>query len=183
MASAHAFLVFGALLVSGLAAEGAHTADPLGRLFTTPQQRIRLDELRQALPQGEEAITAQLLPEEPGDAAAPEGPAGESITVKGLVTRKGGESTAWVNGSNTFEGDVASQYLRIENKDIHPRGVDIRLPNQEAPVSVKVGETYDPATNQIVDLASPNGPPAQAVPAPAADEPQVESQAPVPAKP
>ena len=182
MARVPALLAFGAFVLSGLAPGRANAADPLGRLFTTPQQRIQLDELRQALPQGDETAAVQPLREEPGNAAEPEIPAGGSITIKGLVTRKGGRSAAWVNGSNTFEGDVASQYLHIESKDIHPRGVDIVVPDLEAPVRVKVGETYEPVTNQIVDLASPNGSQEPETAGPSAKAPTAESKAPIPAQ-
>ena len=164
----------------GAAGEPAWAADPLGRLFTTAQQRTQFDELRQALPQGEESARVDLR-EEGDESATPEKPSGESITIKGLVTRKGGHSTAWVNGSNTFEGDVASQYLHIESKDIHPRGVDITVPDLEAPVRVKVGESYDPATNRIVDLASENGS-QESEEGPSGPEPDTDSDATAPAQ-
>ena len=35
------------------------------------------------------------------------------ITVNGLVYRKGGKSTAWINNANTFEGNLGNQYIQV----------------------------------------------------------------------
>ena len=78
-------------------------ADEFGRLFTTPKQRMHLDELRKVEPKAvvevieEEIIIEEEIEEIPVD----------TITVKGLVFRSGGKSTAWINDSNTYEGNVA----------------------------------------------------------------------------
>lgn len=149
------------LLATGLLAvpwQYAAAADPLGRLFTTPQQRKQLEELRHAQPQAELELVVADMPN-PADTAPEEKPVADAITVKGLVTRKDGRSTAWINDSNTFEGDLSSQYLRIEAGDIRSQHVKITMPDRETAVTVKVGETYEPITGQYLDLATPAVPP------------------------
>ena len=138
----------------------AWAAEPLGRLFTSPQQRKQLDDLRAAIPQGEEITVPQFLSAETGESGEAEPAPGSGITVKGLVKREAGQGMAWINDSNTFEGDLASQYLKIESKDIQSGGVRISVPDQDEAINVKVGETYNPATGQVSDLAEPVATPA-----------------------
>ena len=140
----------------GFASDAAQAAEPFGRLFTTPQQRKQLDELRKAVPEDEQFVARELLSDQAGQAAAgPEEAPANVITVRGLVQRDGGRGMAWINDSNTYEGDMASQYLRIEGKDIQSRGVSISVPDREQAINIKVGESYNPATGQVVDLGTP----------------------------
>lgn len=150
----------------------AWAAEPLGRLFTSPLQRKQLDELRAAIPQGEEIAVPQFLSADTDESGEAEPAPGSGITVKGLVKREDGQGMAWINDSNTYEGDLASQYLKIESKDIQSGGVRIGVPDQDEAINVKVGETYDPATGQVSDLAGPKSGPG--APPPARDYPEDE---------
>ena len=122
-------------------------ADDLGRLFTTPQQRQTLEKLRSQKPVEEikipEFTFAERVVEE-------QKPVIGGITVNGLVYRKGGKSTAWINSANTYEGNFGNQYIQIDANNIKPEDVEILIPINETKVKLKTGQTYDPETDQII---------------------------------
>ena len=72
------------------------------------------------------------------------------ITVNGLVYRKSGKSTAWINSANTYEGNFGNQYIQIDAQNIKPEDVEILIPINETKVKLKTGQTYDPETDQII---------------------------------
>ncbi|MGH8580510.1 MAG: hypothetical protein ACREVK_10465 [Gammaproteobacteria bacterium] len=98
------------IVISGapMAAKGAE----LGRLFTTPQERAALDELRREGPKPVAAPekVAPPVTSEPAPAAKPPQP----ITVNGLVRRSDGANTVWVNGVNSLEGEFDSQGFQVD---------------------------------------------------------------------
>jgi len=83
-------------------APAAHAAQPIGRLFYSPEQRAEID--RAPLPSTASDATNQ------------------SLTLNGMVVRKDGKKTRWVNGVPSFATDS-----------------DVTLPKD-----VRVGETRDP---------------------------------------
>jgi hypothetical protein len=139
------------LALMAFAAHPVSAADPIGRLFTTPQQRQKLDELRRAeLENPEPALDPGVVtadtPTQTRD--APHNP----ITVRGLVTRKGGRSMAFINESNSYEGDIASEYIRVRPADIEGGEIRIVTPYGTDAVALKVGQTLEPSSGRIVDL-------------------------------
>ncbi len=124
-------------------------ADELGRLFTTKAEREMLDNLRYATNNELEPIVVVIEePEEPEEIKPEIG----GITVNGLVYRKGGKSTAWINNANTFEGNLGNQYIQVNADDIDPESVQIQIPESVADITLKVGETYDATTDKVSDL-------------------------------
>jgi len=124
-------------------------ADELGRLFTTKAEREMLDNLRYATNNELEPIVVVIEePEEPEEIKPEIG----GITVNGLVYRKGGKSTAWINNANTFEGNLGNQYIQVNADDIDPESVQIQMSGSVTDITLKVGETYDTATEKIIDL-------------------------------
>jgi len=129
---------------------GIVQAEEFGRFFTTPGQRARLDNIRNAEPEilveiMEDDLVMEdepLLERDPIDA----------LTVKGLVHRKNGASTAWVNESNTYEGDIASQYIKISGDNIQQDQVLMNIEGSNSGINLKVGETYDPGSGQMQDI-------------------------------
>ena len=122
-------------------------ADDLGRLFTTPQQRNALEKLRSQKPV-EEIKIPDITFAEP--VIEEQKPVIGGITVNGLVYRKGGKSTAWVNSANTFEGNFGNQYIQIDANNIKPDDVEIVIPINEKNIKLKTGQTYDPEADQII---------------------------------
>ena len=126
-------------------------ADPLGRLFTTPQQRQKLEELRRAeLEKPEQApgpsIASTDVPTQARNAPL------NAIKVKGLVTRSDGRSTAFLNEGNTYEGDLTSEYIRVRSSDIEGGRITIVTPYGEGAVALKVGQTLEPSTGRVIDV-------------------------------
>jgi hypothetical protein len=134
-----------------LATQPVSAADPLGRLFTTPQQRQRLEELRRAELENPELVLQPSAASAEAPMQARETPL-NPITVRGLVTRSDGRSTAFINESNTYEGDLASEYIRVRSADIEGGKIRIITPYGEEAVALKVGQTLEPSTGRIIDV-------------------------------
>ena len=102
---------------------GAKPAEPLGRLFFTPEQRRELDRRRQLNIQ--EAIVVHE----------------NRFTVNGQVSRSNGKTTTWINGA-----PVNDLYRPRD-----PATIPIRPGEGERSVPVKVGQTLDKARGEILD--------------------------------
>jgi len=132
-------------------------SDGFGRLFTTPEERIKLQELRYAVPEPEVEKAIEIIVDEideivevteekvePRDI--------EGITLNGIVYRKGNRSTVWLNGSNSYEGSLASEYFRINTSDIHSEKVSVTVPEVNLSFDLKVGQTYEPNDDSLLDI-------------------------------
>lgn len=121
-------------------------ADNLGRLFTSVSERNKLEILRKDKEETKvdkiEKVEIIEIPE-PG-VVQKEIIVRDRINLKGLVHRSDGKNTAWINDSNTFEGDLESQYIQIPDKKIKSDKVTIIMPDDSTNVELKVGESYDP---------------------------------------
>ena len=125
--------------------------EQFGRLFTTPAQRQHLDDLRIEQPGERIQIDEDIfLVEE--EIEEKEEVTVDKLNVRGLVFRKQGKSTAWVNDSNTFEGGLSSQYINIGS--IENDNVEIKIPSTDTAVKVNVGETFDPVKESFKDIIS-----------------------------
>ena len=124
-------------------------ADELDRLFLTKADRKMLDELRYTQPKDTETI--KIVIEDIIEDESHEPELG-GITVNGLVYRKGGKNTAWINNTNTFEGGLGNQYIQINVDDINPESIQIQISGSVTDIKLKVGETYDTATEKVIDL-------------------------------
>ena len=137
------------VLLSLLAETSIAESQSFGRFFTTANQRTHLDELRKAEPGQGVKIEEQILIIEEDIEEVEEVPA-DTLTVRGLVYRSDGKSTAWINDSNTFEGDVSSQYIDIGN--IETDIVEIKIPVANTAVKLNVGQTFDPISKDVRDI-------------------------------
>ncbi|HEX5363325.1 MAG TPA: hypothetical protein VFW59_03575 [Gallionella sp.] len=87
------------------------SAEELGRLFFTPEQRAQLD-----------IEHARNI--DPADSP-------NTLSVNGIVQRHGGDRTVWINGVPQVAG----------KSDEHaPESVPVAVPGQSRPVKVKVGQ-------------------------------------------
>lgn len=120
------------LLVIGVFTIGAASAQDLGRLFFTPEQRDALDARRRA-----------RVPDKPAPAPIFVSP---TTRLDGFVRRSDGRSTVWVNG------DTAD--------DARPRA-DGRVPvtagDSRARVPLKPGEVLDRSSGEVTDVLGPSG--------------------------
>jgi len=143
LAEATALLVGAALL---WAAGQAH-ADGLGRLFSTPEERARLDRIREDPEFGKSPPVAEVVSEKPPEAGPPRVP---EVTINGVVIRAGGRSTAWINGHEVAVGEVTPEGLEVR---VGGRGerLQIRLPEGTSTVPLKPGQRIDVLSGVILE--------------------------------
>ncbi len=126
-------------------------SDGFGRLFTTPEERRNLQVLRYSEPEIEEVIEFIVEIDEVAEEKT-EPRDIEGITLNGIVYRKGGKSTAWLNGTNSYEGSLTSEYFRINAGDINSRKVSVTVPEASLEFDLKVGQTYEPNNDRLLDI-------------------------------
>jgi hypothetical protein len=122
-----------ALLLALLPA-GPASAQELGRLFFTPEQRAALDSRRVA-----------RLPDKP--AAVAELP---TTRVDGYVKRSSGKSTVWVDGEPTPDG-LQIEGLRVQRGN-DPTRVTVTVGEDGRRIVLRVGESFDRATGEVKDV-------------------------------
>jgi len=136
-------------------AQGADmAADPLGRLFTSAKERRALDELRNAT-SDEPVIDVERIERiavTPADEPTEE--SRNPIRIRGVVTRSNGRGTTWINDGNTMIGDPVLEYVKIVPSDSKRGQISIQIPDREELLEIKVGQTYEPLADRIVDPAS-----------------------------
>lgn len=120
--------------------------DSLGRLFLTPDQRAALEELRYRKPV--EVKIPEIIVAEPVKPET-ENPEIGNIEVNGLVYRKNGKSTAWINRVSSYEGDLANEYIQIDADNIKPDDVEIVMPINDTKVNLKAGESFNPEAGEV----------------------------------
>lgn len=118
-------LLFAALL---LAASPAR-AEPLGKLFFTPERRAALDRLR------------ELNLQENAPAVED-----ETLRVNGIVRRSSGRVTTWVNGQPRND-QAADGGIHIEVNRADPARAQVSSEDESGP-SLKVGDTYSRTTGE-----------------------------------
>lgn len=118
-------------------------ADNLGRLFTTAKERQKLEKIRlKKTPIKKVVIEEVKQIDEP--VVEKEIVNRDAILLKGLVHRSGGKSTAWINETNTLEGDLDSQFIQVPDKNIKADNVTIVMPDDNTNVELRVGEVFIP---------------------------------------
>jgi hypothetical protein len=97
------------------------SAQDLGRIFFTPQQRQELDRRRNLNVTESEVVVESL------------------VTVNGHVARSGGKTTTWINGVpqyDTFRGSTPDR---------------VGVASTDSAVGVKVGQTLDRSKGEVRD--------------------------------
>jgi len=94
-------------------------ADNLGRIYTSADERKALEKIRYTKEKPKKIEVAAEIEEimEPLKVEK-EIIMRDAIILKGLVHRSDGKSTAWINDSNTFEGDLESQFIQVPDNKI-----------------------------------------------------------------
>ena len=128
------------ILLAFIASTQPASAQELGRLFFTEEQRAALDARRKA-----------RTPERPATPAAATSP---STRLDGYVQRSGGPSTVWVNGESL--GVEGSDAPRIESGRREGR-VSVPVGDGAVRFSLKPGQVLDRNTGEIRDVLGPNG--------------------------
>lgn len=122
------------------------SAAPLeGRLFTTPAERARLDQLRLTSkpPSGQELLDEQTE----GVVVVPVAP--PSVSVQGYITRSDGKKgTVWINNTPVQENDEAGD-VRVKKLPQNGNQVQISIPSIGRDLKLKAGQIYVPETDSI----------------------------------
>ena len=122
-------------------AADAYAQPRIGRLFSSPEQRIELDRLRDDPGLGTEAEPAAGGAGPESRPAPASDPPAFPVTVNGVVLRSDGRRVAWVNGTETATGTTTSAGIRI---DAAPgRGLRIRWPGGRTSATLVPGQTID----------------------------------------
>lgn len=129
-------------------------AEDFGRLFTTPKQRQQLDEIRKVrtniiieIKDEEITIDQDIIVEVSNT---------EELQVKGLVYRSDGKNTAWINETNSYEGNLVSDYFNVDSSRIKENEITVEIPLSRRSIKMKVGQSYNPALEQIRDVLPPS---------------------------
>lgn len=136
--------------VLGLFATAAAPGAELGRLFLTPAERTALDEARV---RRDEPVAVESLPDRAElefevEAVPDTRPA---LRVDGYVRRSGGPATVWVNGADSYQGDLGVHGVNARGVDVGPGGVDLPIAGTEETVRLKPGQTWDPQAGAVTD--------------------------------
>lgn len=137
-------------IVQALAFNIADAAVLEGRLFTTPVERVRLDQLRQSskLPTSED-WQEQENPEPQVTVPDPVVPG--SVSVQGYITRSDGrKGTVWINNMPLQEGDEAGA-VRVKRLPQNGNQVQISIPSIGRDLKLKAGQVYVPETDSIAE--------------------------------
>lgn len=124
-------------LLAILACNVVH-GEPLARLFFTPQERAALDAARNDRAVANDAPTKPTPPSSPG------------LAYSGLVRARGGVPTIWVNGRPLRGTGIPGEAARIVELDGNG-AITVRLPQHDAPITLKIGQAFEPESGRIVE--------------------------------
>ena len=124
------------LVLAGLSANASNaSAQELGRLFFTPEQRSALDARRKA-----------RIPDKPATAVV-ESPV---TRLDGLVQRGRGKSTVWVNGEPVPEG-TQPEGIRVRPRRGESGRISVEIGESDNQVDLKIGQSFDRGTGEVRD--------------------------------
>lgn len=119
-----------------------------GRLFTTPAERARLDQLRLT---SKPPSKQELQDDQTQEIAAPEPLAPRSVSVQGYITRSDGKKgTVWINNTPVQENDAAGE-VQVKKLPQNGNQVQISIPSIGRDLKLKAGQIYVPETDSIAE--------------------------------
>ena len=143
-------------------ATDAHAQSRIGRLFSSPEQRVELDRLRDDTGSGE-AREPVPVPDPVGRVSRPEPEHGSpafAVTLDGVVMRSDGHRVTWVNGVEIAAGGSTPAGVRVETEAVPGGGLRIRVlrggtgailaPGQSVDQSGRVRDGYERQSTAVV---------------------------------
>lgn len=129
----------------------SHAAEPLGRLFFSPEQRAQLDALRT-----KKVVAAQAKDE----------PAPEFITYNGIIRRDDGKTTVWVNNKSLSENDIRDSASLVGRIERDGRILIQPVQSAAAPaLRLKVGQSAELQSGRVAEPFAAGNPERNAKPA------------------
>lgn len=129
-------------------------AEPLGRLFFTPEQRAQLDIARSHRSRGP---TVEAVPDEEPSPAV--------LTYSGIVRRDDGRSTVWIN-DRPVPGTAAAAQLQGSARVQQDGAVTVTLPQQKRSVRLRVGQSIELGSGEVTESYMRRAPPQRTEAAP-----------------
>ncbi len=117
------------LLMIAFLSGHAASAEPLGRLFFSPDERAMLDRMRNNTSRSAAVST-------------------EEITLNGLVRRSSGKTTAWINQLPQNENETPQGVAVLQQGQTSRPSAVLLLPSGKQ-IRLKAGQTFDTAKNKI----------------------------------
>lgn len=127
------------ILCASAIASAASAAQPIGRLFYTPDERAQLDVAR---------TQKQRAPLVAATAPATPPPAPQIITYSGMVRRSDGKSILWLNNRPAEEKEALSA-LALTGRVAPDGAVTLQVPQTGSSVNLKVGQRAELQTGNV----------------------------------
>ncbi len=124
-----------AYLVSGVflsLAFGSVAADDLGRLFSTPEERARIDNLRAGIVSATETGDTETV---------------DQLLLNGTLTGSNGKRLAWINGRVTAADDAGADTTLL-----YDGRVRLRWRGGEIARDLKPGQVVDKVTGEVFEV-------------------------------
>lgn len=127
------------VVVLALLMTGSASAEQIGRLFYTPEQRVILDSARRQ----------KIKVEEQSEEQAP-----EIVTLNGVVKRDDGRTTVWLNSRPVNDQQHSSGVL-VRSHGAASDPVTLSLPQGGRSINLRVGQNLDVTTGQVIEPYNP----------------------------
>lgn len=125
--------------------------EPIGRLFSTPQERSDLDYLRETKKnqpiEVETVVQETVIERKP--VLLP-----DAINLQGYVKRNDGKKgTVWVNGE-ALQEQTRNRDVQVGRLPIEGSRVPIKIPANGRSLTLKAGQVYEPDNNRVRESRS-----------------------------
>jgi len=146
-------LLVAAVLVGLLVSAPQTQAQRLGRLFTTPEQRSALDEVRLQAQFAEPPLEFDPEPVAMVStvAAEPDDPVVSKLIVNGIVRRSGGPTSVWVNGDEVERGATTREGVAVEAARMKTDVIRLRLPSGTQSIALRPGQEIDVRSGLVLE--------------------------------
>lgn len=137
------------LLLSPSAAPQAQ--EGIGRLFSSPAERIELDRLRDDFDSAKGPKPADATTGPVPDPVSGHGTPARAVRLDGIVLRGGVPRVSWVNGEMAGVENAPAEGVRIDADDVSGGQVRIRLPDGRSAVRLKPGQEIAAARGRVLE--------------------------------
>ena len=129
-------LIFVLSVTVSLVSAAEYNAQELGKLFTSPSERQKIDAQRRG-EASEQQVTKRVVP--------------SSISVNGLVVRKGGNSSVWINGKKMEKNQTVDGVKAFTLNMSKKKNLKIPILVDGKSVQIQPGQSWSDDTNTVVE--------------------------------
>ncbi|MDP2282807.1 MAG: hypothetical protein Q8L06_01615 [Pseudohongiella sp.] len=146
----------------GILTQASAQAPLPGRLFTTPAERLLLDQMRRRGEQG--VVVEETRPEfvyiEQEENVRPPPPNNVELNFGGSVTRRDGTRTLWINGESVNEGSLPAGMKVVQ----HGHLTAMQIQHKDNTFLILPGQRFHLASGVISNIILPSNEPVVAPP-------------------